>query len=307
MVGEAYTSGWKSTKLHRHFFGVSFNSPFAWGISAVYSVLYNPCHVSVPLPNVKGFDVPAVKPAEKNETRRNRTTPGENVAEERVLVVPTELFHALGHFQGFSSDVERYLPGLLESDQVTYRRRSEMEEDPSFKQLIPYMLFRYQRPDGSVELFQYTRGSGQGEARLHAKRSVGIGGHISTVDAGTGGNAGPGDARVGGTPQSEGASDTSSLHREDSVYREGLERELAEEVVLETGFTEKCVGLINDDQTPVGKVHLGVVHLLDVQEPKVRPNESEILDAGFLAVDQIMAELQQFETWSQIVVRALFG
>jgi predicted NUDIX family phosphoesterase len=231
--------------------------------------------------------VPAGKTATEKETCDSRAVPSENVAEERVLVVPTELFHALGHFQGFSSDVERYLPGLLESDQVTYRRRSKMEEDPSFKQLIPYMLFRYQRPDGSVEVFQYTRGGGQGEARLHAKRSVGIGGHISSVDAGTGSDTGTGATG--------------------SVYREGLERELAEEVVLETGFTEQCVGLINDDQTPVGRVHLGVVHLLDVQEPKVRPNESEILEAGFEPVQRIMAELQQFETWSQIAIRALFG
>ena len=248
--------------------------------------------------------MPAGKTATEKGTCDSRAVPSENVAEERVLVVPTELFHALGHFQGFSSDVERYLPGLLESDQVTYRRRSKMEEDPSFKQLIPYMLFRYQRPDGSVEVFQYTRGGGQGEARLHAKRSVGIGGHISSIDAGTGRDAGTGATGVDGTPQAEESAETRDLYRTGSVYREGLERELAEEVVLETGFTEQCVGLINDDQTPVGRVHLGVVHLLDVQEPKVRPNESEILEAGFEPVQRIMAELQQFETWSQIAIRA---
>ena len=58
-----------------------------------------------------------------------------------------------------------------------------MEEDPSFKQLIPYVLFRWTDADGTVHLFEYLRGSGQGERRLHAKRSVGVGGHISTIDA----------------------------------------------------------------------------------------------------------------------------
>ncbi len=269
-----------------------------------------------------GIDVPDVIPATTQkkcangidtvETETRETETGETVAEERVLVVPTELFHTLGHFQGFSSDIERYLPGLLESDQVTYRRRSEMEEDPNFKQLIPYMLFRYQRPDGSVEIFQYTRGGGQGETRLHAKRSVGIGGHISTVDA-RGGDTGEVITRADisgigeGIPEiDDGPQGAGSPYRKGSVYREGLERELAEEIVLETKFTEQCVGLINDDNTAVGKVHLGVVHLLDVHEPKVQPNESEILDAGFQPVHQIVADLQQFETWSQIAIRALF-
>src|SRR5689334_273394 len=70
------------------------------------------------------------------------------VAEERVLVVPTKRFHALGHFQGFTADMSRYLPALLEGDDLSYRPRGEMEQDPSFKQLIPYMLFRYTDSDG---------------------------------------------------------------------------------------------------------------------------------------------------------------
>jgi predicted NUDIX family phosphoesterase len=216
---------------------------------------------------------------------------GQAVAQEHVLVVPTTLFHSLGHFQGFTADVDRYLPGLLESDQVSYRPRSAMEEDSSFKQLIPYMLFCHIQPSGSVHLFQYTRGGGQGEVRLHAKRSVGIGGHISTLDA------------ESGCGEKTGVADRSG-HA--GVYREGMQRELAEEVVIETHYTEKCVGMINDDETPVGKVHLGVVHRFDVQSPNIRANENEIQGAGFRPVEEIIAELDQFETWSRIVVRALF-
>ena len=203
------------------------------------------------------------------------------VAEERVLVLPTHEFHALGHFQGFSDKLDTYLPALLESSDLSYRPRGDMEQDPSFKQLIPYMVFRYTDQQGVARLFQYTRGGGQGEKRLHAKRSVGIGGHISTDDAEAGAIA--------------------------DVYRVGMLRELEEEVALDTAYTEQCVGLINDDETPVGQVHLGVVHLFDVSEPLVQPRETEILNAGFLPIDEILAELDQFESWSQIVVRALFG
>jgi len=203
------------------------------------------------------------------------------VAEERVLVVPTSEFHALGHFQGFSADVSNYLPALLESSLLEYRPRGEMEQDPSFKQLIPYVLFRHVDPQGAVHVFQYTRGGGQGESRLHTKSSVGIGGHISTEDAETG-----------------SAQD---------VYRVGMQRELSEEVAIETPFTDQCVGLINDDETPVGQVHLGIVHLYEVERPDVHPREEDILNAGFSPLDEILPELERFESWSQIVLQALFG
>jgi predicted NUDIX family phosphoesterase len=203
------------------------------------------------------------------------------VAEEKILVVPTALFRELGYFQGFTSDVPRYLPRLLEGDHIDFRPRGEMEEDPSFKQLIPYALFRWTDAEGQIHLFDYERGSGQGERRLHAKRSVGVGGHISAVDAAAGHTS--------------------------HAYREGMRRELDEEVLLDTSYTETIAGLINDDETPVGRVHLGVVHLCDVERPRVRPREADILDAGFRPVPDILSRLERFETWSQIAVRALFS
>ena len=203
------------------------------------------------------------------------------VATEKVLVVPTSLFRELGYFQGFSAEVDRYLPQLLEGDQVEYLPRGQMEEDPSYKQLIPYVLFRWTAADGMVHLFEYLRGGGMGERRLHAKRSVGVGGHISSLDASAG--------------------------HLDHVYREGMRRELAEEVIIDTAYDETIVGLINDDDTPVGRVHLGVVHLCDVAEPLVRPRESDLLEASFRPVGDILGRTGEFETWSQIVVRALFA
>jgi predicted NUDIX family phosphoesterase len=203
------------------------------------------------------------------------------VAEEQVLVLPTSEFHALGHFQGFSADLETYLPALLDSQHLSYRPRGEMEQDPSFKQLIPYVLFRHIDGNGTPRLFQYKRGGGQGEKRLHAKRSVGIGGHISTLDS----NAG-------------------TAH---DVYREGMRRELNEEVVIEAAGSDQLVGLINDDETSVGRVHLGIVHLYEVDSPSVYPREPDILDAGFQPINELLSELDQFESWSKIVVEALFG
>jgi predicted NUDIX family phosphoesterase len=215
------------------------------------------------------------------------------VAEEQILVVPTSVFRDLGYFQGFSADVDCYLPRLLAGDHVEYRPRGEMEEDPSFKQLIPYMLFRWTDDARTVHLFEYQRGSGQGERRLHAKRSIGIGGHISTLDA---------NVAISLREMNHLA------ERDDyTVYREGMRRELEEEVAIETKYTERIAGLINDDETPVGRVHLGVVHLCDVQAPQIRPREADILDGRFRPVREILPRLGEFESWSEIAVRALFG
>ncbi len=203
------------------------------------------------------------------------------VETEQVLVVPTSLFHDIGHFQGFCPDVEKYFEHLMNPEHASYRPRGEMERDPSFKQLIPYVIFRHTDDAGRVQVFQYTRGKGQGEGRLHSKRSIGIGGHISSVDA-----------------ETDGAFDP---------YAEGMRRELEEEVAINTLYRDECVGLINDDETEVGRVHLGVVHIFDVAEPSVLPRENDIAEAGFVPVSDLIADMSRFETWSQICLRALFA
>jgi len=202
-----------------------------------------------------------------------------DMQDEQVLVIPAQLIRRLGYFQGFADQVDRYLPELLSPAHTTYRPRREVERDPSFKQLIPYMLFAHTDASGNRLVFQYTRGSRQDEARLRRKRSIGIGGHISILDS----------------PEAEVS------------YRQGMQRELSEEVGLDTPYVEKCVGLINDDETEVGRVHLGIVHLFEVERPAVYPREVEIVESGFRPATDLLADLEAFETWSQICLKSLFG
>lgn len=204
---------------------------------------------------------------------------------EQVLVIPTRRFVECGYFQGFSREPDSYIDRLLGSSELEYRPRGEMENDPSWKQLIPYCIFRHTGKDGEVRLFRYTRGRGGGEARLSQKMSIGVGGHISITDA----------ENTGGDP---------SLGRE--AYLEGMRRELAEEVRIETACTCHCAGLINDDETPVGQVHLGIVYLFDVEEPLVFPAEEGIADSGFAPVPELFRQFDRLESWSQISLRALF-
>lgn len=196
----------------------------------------------------------------------------EQASNEHVLVVPTALFHEIGHFQGYTRNIAPYLERLFDPEVVSYRPRHEVEEDPSFKQLIPYCIFRH-----AGEVFFYRRGTESGEGRLHAKRSIGIGGHISADDQNSGSH----------------------------VYHVAMQREIEEEVYLDSGFTQNCVALINDDQNEVGKVHLGIVHIFDLEAAKVRPREKSIIDSGFEKPSNLAQSREQFETWSQICLEFL--
>jgi predicted NUDIX family phosphoesterase len=195
------------------------------------------------------------------------------VPQEHVLCIPTLLFHQLGHFQGFMADAAPYFKTLFDANYTTYRPRDQVETDPSFKQLIPYCIFRH-----GETIFHYRRGKMQGDGRLRGLRSIGIGGHISSTDAETA----------------------------EASYLAAMSREIEEEVFLESGYTQKCVGLINDDLTEVGRVHLGIVHLFELEAPKVRPREESIIETGFASPAELARDAPGFETWSQICLDHLF-
>src|SRR4029450_3775523 len=121
--------------------------------------------------------------------------------EERVLCFPRKLLENLGVFQGLSLEIEKYLPVVTSSGELTYLNRSDAEEDKNFKQLIPYVLVIC-----NGRILRYRRGKGGQETRLHGLYSVGIGGHISDEDHG--------------------------LFSRDLGYRDGMRRELVEEVAV---------------------------------------------------------------------------
>ena len=201
-----------------------------------------------------------------------------SLPQEDVLVVPRSLFDRAGAFQGFCADTAAYLPALLDPRHTSWRPRATVEDDPSFKQLIPYCVLAWREADGSPRYFAYTRGGGQSEARLRAKRSVGIGGHISSTDG---------------------------QHGDDTSYEAGMRRGIAEEIAIGGGWTSRCVGLINDDSNAVGSVHLGIVHLLELELPEVASRESALVECGFETLEQLLADRERFETWSQITLDAL--
>jgi len=193
--------------------------------------------------------------------------------EERVLCFQRSLLEQLGLFQGINLEVEKYLPVITAKANLVYLNRSEAEQDKRYKQLIPYVLLIC-----NGKILRYRRGKGGQETRLHGLYSVGIGGHISDEDHG--------------------------LFSTGVGYEEGMRRELIEEVDVEN-VNAPAVGLINDDSTEVGLVHLGVVHVMHVPDESVAGRRSGIVGPEFFPIAQAVADTSAYESWSRFCLEHL--
>jgi predicted NUDIX family phosphoesterase len=166
-----------------------------------------------------------------------------------------------------STDADAYLEAIANG--AEFRTRHEAEEDASWKQVIPYLLLR----DGE-RLFLMRRTRGGGDERLHERYSIGVGGHIN-----------PEDGDVLG----------------------GLRREWHEEIdaAFEPSFT--LVGLLNDDEDPVGAVHFGVVYATDAAGHDVAVRETDKLSGRFATREEVRRVYDGLETWSQLLFTFLEG
>jgi len=199
---------------------------------------------------------------------------GKNSSEmdEYVLVFSSSLLKQIGNFQGLSSDVNKYLDVILDPKNHQFIKRKEVETNPEYKQLIPYVIFHHDR-----KVFTYRRGKLLAEKRLTGNYSIGIGGHISVNDP-----------NLFGT-----------------TYEQGLQREINEEIDLQSNYTGGVGGLINDDTNDVGKVHFGVVHIFSLDQPLIMPKEKSINETGFWSIEALKQNIEKFENWSKICINGL--
>ncbi len=194
------------------------------------------------------------------------------MTDEMILVVRRSLLEELGMFQGLNFDVQHYLPTLLAPKNNFFTPRPPAETNPELKQIIPYVLLVH---EGRV--LHYVRGKKAGEQRLVAKGSVGIGGHMNPAD------------------------ELFPALNEDA-YMTGVQREVNEELNIETTFNNHIVALLNDDANPVGQVHLGVVHIFTLATDQVSKREQMITNLGFLTREELLVRRENLESWSQICV-----
>ena len=187
---------------------------------------------------------------------------------EKVLVVKTDKLAKFisGKTGLLTADREEMLDIIVNHHE--FMDRPAAEEDPSYKQIIPYVVLTQK---GRV--FSTRRLNKGGESRLHGKLSIGIGGHINPVDET--------DRR--------------------SVLMKGLERELEEEVYIQRRGELVPRGFINDDGNGVGAVHLGLCFSMEV-EGEVSVKETEKLSGGWMSLQELRGEFDNMETWSQIAL-----
>ncbi len=182
--------------------------------------------------------------------------------QELVLGVPRARIIGERPWKGIlSGDVDGYLD--LIATEGEYRPRGEAEKDPSWKQIIPYLLMR----DGQ-RLFLMQRTRAGGDARLHDLYSLGIGGHLNPEDGGV---------------------------------LEGLRREFHEEMVADWEPQPQLIGLLNDDDVLVGQVHVGVVFEADAAGRSLAIRETDKLSGRFVDAAQALTVYERMETWSQFL------
>lgn len=197
--------------------------------------------------------------------------------DEQVLVIERKVLEEAGVFQGLSFEVERYLGRFFRPGVPRFMPRAAAETDPTHKQLIPYVLISCQG-----RFLTYVRGRRAGETRLVGNRSIGIGGHINPAD----------DAPL-----------FSSDFRD--AYLTAVEREVFEEITINSQHTDRVVSLINDDSSEVGRVHLGIVHHWALERPEVTKREQMMTQLSFMTPAELQTERAAMETWSQFCLELL--
>lgn len=188
------------------------------------------------------------------------------VFSEHVLCVKRNEIFPDGAWHGFvSENLDRYQEVIR--SQSFFMPRADVEEDPDYQQIIPYVVFRH------TDQYLLTRRlKASSEKRLRQQYSLGVGGHIN-----------PGDLEAG------------------DPIGDGLKREWEEEVDYPGSFDATLLGLINDDSSPVSKVHLGVVFLVEGDSPKIVIREADKLSGELLTLDEMRIYYLAMESWSQIV------
>lgn len=185
--------------------------------------------------------------------------------DEHILVVKRPLLLGNASWQGIQKEnLEHYLTIIQQHQE--FLPRAAMEVDPSYKQIIPYLIFKNQD-----RYFLMQRSATASEKRLQNKFSLGIGGHIRQEDM------------VGKT-----------------IF-DWAQREFHEEVSYQGSLVIEPLGILNDDSNEVGKVHIGLVLLLHGDSDTISIKSE--LKSGTLATLQECKEKSAFlESWSSLVL-----
>ena len=194
-----------------------------------------------------------------------------NNMEELVFAFPTDEFWKLMTYikKGLIKANSEVLKRIVQKG--LFLGRSELEEDPSFKQIIPYAII-----SNKESYYLFKRTSEQTEKRLHNKFSLGVGGHMNPKDL---------------------------MESKEQYLIDELKRELYEEVKLLNGCLIEdieFIGFINDDTISVGSVHIGLLYNIHVSNKEVYINETDKMTADWIDKTNLAEFYEGMETWTKI-------
>lgn len=190
---------------------------------------------------------------------------------ENILVVPRKKLFENIFFEGFEREKITYYLERIEKYSI-FMKRFLVENDPNYKQIIPYLIIKFKN-----KYFMFQRFPIGAENRLFHKYSVGIGGHINEKD----------------------------VKKNKDLINSGLEREFNEELIYSGKSSYEIVGLINDDFDEVGKVHFGIVYLVEIDNPDIKIRENSKMEGKLVNKKELLRYKNKMERWSQIIITNL--
>ena len=196
--------------------------------------------------------------------------------DEQILVIKSEIIfkdlpaQAGGKWQGLKTDKLDYYIDLIKNN-CEFKRRGDMENDASFQQIIPYMLFSFQD-----KFFAYKYIKNAGEQRLiNNDYQLGVGGHINKEDVG-----------------------------DNDILETGMMREWNEEVDFKGNLiSKKLVGIINDESRPVEQVHIGLVYHFVGDSPEIKVKETDKMEGALIDSKDLAGDKISQSVWMQIVYK----
>lgn len=205
-----------------------------------------------------------------------------NKNDEQILVVKSDILFKDEKWQGLKTDNLDYYVDLIKNN-CEFKRRGDMENDNSYQQIIPYIIFNYQEPklnsslsakfNGSSKYFLYRYLKKAGEQRLINDYILGVGGHINKDDVKEG----------------------------EDVLEAGRDREWDEEVEYKDKLDKKLIGILNDDRRPVEAVHLGLVYLFKGNTPNISVKEKDKMAGDLIDLKELGEKVKGTEGWAPLI------
>lgn len=192
-----------------------------------------------------------------------------NKDDEQVLVVKSDIIFKNKKWQGLKTDNLDYYVDLIKKN-YEFKRRGDVETDTSYKQIIPYILFKHQ---DKFFLYRYLKEAG--EQRLRNDYIIGVGGHINKED----------------------------IMEGQDILEAGRDREWNEEVDYKDKLDKKLVGILNDDRRQVEAVHLGLVYLFEGSTPNISVKETDKMVGELLGISELSDKAGNTEGWAPIIYK----